>query len=143
MSIPKEKKDKLYKGLFWVKDVKNIVKDSVCFLVPYDKEGNGDVSGYDSSVVSKSGDSLNHKRLWETLSSNITYNKPFDYYPRGRVEIKNRKAKVFVPPDLVEFKEAIIKFCKDKFNLSFENGIKNIEMYIDGSEHYKPKMYDL
>lgn len=38
MLISKEEKDRLYKGLFWIKDVINIVKDSVCFLVPFDKE---------------------------------------------------------------------------------------------------------
>lgn len=140
MLISKEKKDILYKGLFWVKDANNIEKDSICFLIPCDNEGKGDVLGYDSSVVSKSGDSLNHKRLWESLSSNITNNKPFDYYPRGRVEIKKGKAKVFVPSDLVEYKDEIINLCKEKFNLFLESGIKSIDMYIDGSKHYRPKM---
>lgn len=130
----------LYKGLFWIKDIKNIIESSIYFLIPCDKEGKGDVSGYDYSVVSKSGDSLNHKKLWKTLPSDITNNKPFDYYPRGRVEIKNGKVKIFISQYLIEYKEKIIELCKNKFNLTVGNGISKIDIVADGSEHYKPKI---
>ena len=38
--------------------------------------------------VAKSGNNYNHKELWPHVRSRRC-NKPFDYYPRGRVEYKS------------------------------------------------------
>ena len=38
--------------------------------------------------VAKSGKTYNHKKLWEA-NNGFGTNKPFDYYPRGRVEYTN------------------------------------------------------
>ena len=38
----------------------------------------------------------NHKRIWETLPHKVTRGKAFDYYPRGRVELKNGRVSLTI-----------------------------------------------
>ena len=134
-------KNNLYKGLFWIENLDNIDSNDTIFRLNCDKDGNliGE-NPYGIDVLGKSGDTLNHKKLWNTLPSSVTNNKDFDYYPRGRVEIHNGKAKVFITQYLVNYQDQILHFVKDKFNLTVDNGIKECNIFIDGSEHYRPKM---
>ena len=64
-----------------------------------------------------------------------THGHSYNYYPRGRVEIGIRVAKVYhscvIPQD--QLKEWVI----DMFDLTPENGIEEIKMIADGSDHYK------
>ena len=50
---------------------------------------------------SKSGNNLNHKAEWSKLPKSVTNGQPYKYYPRGRVEMKNHKAKVYLNPILI------------------------------------------
>lgn len=58
------------RGVFW------LIEESI-ISIPYEP---------DAAVgVAKSGNNYNHKLLWDYVKPNKC-NKPFDYYPRGRVE---------------------------------------------------------
>lgn len=129
----------LYKGIFWFKDLDDIFSNDTYYRLACDENGSVKDSNYSKEVFGKAGNTLNHKYLWETLSSNVTNNKAFDYYPRGRVEIKNAKAMIFISQDLVEFQKEVVIFVKEKFNLYEDNGIKKIVVKVDGSNHYKAK----
>ena len=57
--------------------------------------------------------------------------KPYDYYPRGRVEIKDKgKAKIFLNPDIAT--EEIIAYIVEKFRLQH----REVKVIADGSKHY-------
>lgn len=118
------------KGVFWVvNDVEEIKLISV--TVECDIDG----SSLDSEVEfsSKSGDNFNHRVEWSKIPQAITEGKPYNYYPRGRVEIKSGKIKLFVNPDVLddELKGMTIKL----FDLS-EHSDK-IKVVIDNSSHYQ------
>lgn len=115
----------LYKGIFWIRDIDNPTNE-LFFQIPTDEYGNS------SSIFnSKKGDTYNHERTWKELYEK----KPFDYYPRGRVEIRNGVARIFLNPNLNT--EEIIDLIKREFNLTSRNGIKNIKVFPDYSEHYR------
>lgn len=124
---------KLQRGIFWIKDVDNISSSNLYFTIPCDANGN---NMYDSEIefTSKSGISYNHENTWKKLDSKTTNNKPFNYYPRGRVEIRNNKAIIYCSPYI--YGEELKKWCIDKFNLTSVNGIKKVTMNADNSQHY-------
>ena len=115
----------LYRGIFWIKDVDNPTAEWF-FQIPTDEYGN-------SSYIfnSKKGNTYNHELTWNELHQK----KPYNYYPRGRVEISNGIAKIFINPNLNT--EKIINLVKSEFNLTERNGIKKIKVIPDYSEHYK------
>ena len=82
---------------------------------------------------SKSGDNFNHRFEWARLDRKVTEGQPFNYYPRGRVEIKNGKATVYLNP--VINKECIISKVIDEFALMAEE-LTGITIKSDGSDHY-------
>ena len=89
---------------------------------------------YDATGVCES-EKLNHERAWAKLDKKITQGKPYNYYPRGRVEIKKGKARIFLNPALNE--ESIIeKICRS-FGLKRENGLTDILIKNDNSWHYR------
>lgn len=112
-----------FKGIFWIKPPCELV----ALKVKCDFCGNllDDIPG---NMLSKSGKNFNHKNAWNTLPKSATDRKPFNYYPRGRVEIKNGKATVFSNYLTDELKQKII----DIFFLSTENTV----FKIDNSAHY-------
>ncbi|MCR5066976.1 MAG: hypothetical protein K6A14_02815 [Erysipelotrichaceae bacterium] len=63
----------------------------------------------------------------------LTHGKPFNYYPRGRVEIRNDEARIFINPLLNE--ERIIEYIKEQFNLK-ENMVGSVRVLVDNSRHY-------
>jgi hypothetical protein len=65
------------RGVFWIIDGELIT-------FPFDETS--------TEGVAKSGKTYNHKLLWEHIKP---CNKPFDYYPRGRVEY-NSKGKAII-----------------------------------------------
>lgn len=103
------------KGVFW------LLEDGKLLAFPFEE---GEVVG-----LSKSGDNYNHKLLWEHVKPRGC-NKPFDYYPRGRVEISNKgKPIVYMNYNIGE--DAI-----ESIMLAFN--LKEIpKIHCDGSEHYK------
>lgn len=49
---------------------------------------------------SRSGNNFDHRLEWERIDRKIAKVRSFNYYPRGRVEIKNSKATAFLDPIL-------------------------------------------
>jgi hypothetical protein len=119
----------LYKGVFWY-----VENELLSFLIPCNESGEV-IGESEYPLNSKSGGNYNHKLLWESLPKNITGGKAFNYYPRGRMEIKNGKASVFLNPDINE--EDIQNKIVERFGLTKENGINKVTFLSDGSNHYK------
>ena len=78
--------------------------------------------------LSKSGTNYNHKFLWESVRP-ANCSKAFDYYPRGRVEIRKKGAVVFMSPHIgTEYVPKIME-C---FGLT-----EKPRIHYDGSRHYR------
>lgn len=81
-----------------------------------------------SQGISKSGLTYNHKNLWPQVKPKGC-NKPYNYYPRGRVELGRNYPTIYVncnfaKPDLTQ--------VKNDFNLQEEP-----KVVIDTSAHYR------
>ena len=128
-ALPK-RADTLSRGIFWVlAESKDDIEEKNIFpvYVPCDTCGNPLDT---SNLNSKSGKNYNHKATWATLPKSITNGKPFDYYPRGRVEIKDGKAIIWLNGSIIDLDEEIkYLFCL--------NTLKKIVIKVDGSEHYR------
>lgn len=88
---------------------------------------------------SKNGMNYNHKKVWETVvqkdSSYRPYNKkPYDYYPRGRVQIANNKAQIYLNQNINIV--CVIEEIKAAFGLSTDT-ISQIRISVDNSMHYR------
>ncbi|MCI8332320.1 MAG: hypothetical protein HFE78_05805 [Clostridiales bacterium] len=88
-----------------------------------------------ATFSSKSGDNFNHQAEWNNLSKKQTNGKQFNYYPRGRVELKNGKAVVYLNPALNTHDVKIQ--ITEKFGLTKQNGILSVAFKSDGSRHYE------
>ena len=104
---------KMKRGVFWL-------IDGELFCYPFD--------GRITDGVAKSGNTYNHKKLWEHIRPKGC-NKAFDYYPRGRVEI-SPKGKAIVYMSIHIAYEYLPQICA-----GFELDEKPIVKY-DHSEHY-------
>ena len=125
----------LYKGIFWIDDIDNIEASELFFKIRCDSHGNVENHDPDIDLTSKSGDNFNHEKTWAKLDRKLTHKKSFNYYPRGRVEISNGKAIIYANPNIAN--DDLKRWCIDKFNLTGFNGIKNVVIRPDFSEHYK------
>lgn len=105
-------------GLFWyITDTDEILS------FPYDPDQH-------ISALSKNGLTYTHKKLWPEISGKYR-NKPYNYYPRGRVEIDNKgRSVVYMNPNIPE--SAIDTLRKD-FGVSNDR----IVIKYDNSNHYK------
>ena len=125
---------KIYKGIFWYSPTKKklIVKKAKC-----NSDG---VALEHVEYSSKSMSNFNHKAEWSKLPKSVTNGQPYNYYPRGRVEIKNNKAKVYLNPVLICTIPAQKKaFCPiSLIEKEFGLGLKTIRADIipDNSKHY-------
>lgn len=118
--------NKLYKGIFWLIGNELFSIKALC-----------DASGTileNIELTSKLKTNFNHKFEWEKLERKTTKGKAFNYYPRGRVEIKNGVAKIFLNGKINT--DEIISNIIEAFQLKIENGIKNIKVIEDNSFHY-------
>ena len=100
------------RGLFWYMDV-----ELLCFPV----------SGAEVDTVGN-----NHRRFWETLPHSLTGGMSYNYFPRGRVELRHGKAVVYLYPSLCT-PGIYARICHafslpDEVPLSFK---------ADGSRHYR------
>ena len=126
----------LNRGIFWVitEDIELKKYELLIYSVVCDKDGNNQ----DSSVIytSKSGNSFNHEQTWKDLvtSDTILRKHAYNYYPRGRVEIKNGKADIYINPN-IQKNSKIIDEIKVEFGLDNRNIVVSIK--IDGSRHYQ------
>lgn len=131
MSI-KEIVSKLYeakepsKGIFWfVKSEGDNEFDILYLDIPNDPNFIGN---------SKNGLTYTHEKTWKDLISGLPgdiKNKNWNYFPRGRVELKNNKATIYLNPNInkPEYQDKII----DAFHLHRIS----YRFIPDGSDHYK------
>lgn len=99
------------RGVFWVIDGK---------VVSYPFYG-------DSVGRSKSGTTYNHKLLWKELGLS---KKPYNYYPRGRVDFTNKgKPIIYINPNVDSYD---LQNVKSDFGLREEPIVR-----FDYSSHYK------
>ena len=123
----------LYKGIFWIVDLENLDNNkNYCFKIPSDVYGNPIDDNLDLNA--KSGSTYNHKLVWDRLSRKLTNGKPYNSYPRGRIEIHNGVAKIFLNGNIN--REDVIDFLISEFNIIPHNEIKNIRVIEDNSHHY-------
>ena len=115
-----------YKGIFWYIPVEHKL---ISVKVTCDENGN---ALENVNYSSKSGGNFNHKTEWSKLHKDITQNNPYNYYPRGRVEIKNGKATIYFNPVLNRFD--IHNLILEEFRLIRSNII--VCEVADGSKHY-------
>ena len=79
--------------------------------------------------IAKSGVTYNHKNLWKELE--IDKSKPYNYYPRGRVDIDNKgRSVIYLNPQINE--DSIIRMIRRDFGIREEPIIRE-----DHSQHYK------
>lgn len=57
---------------------------------------------------SEQGDNFNHKIEWDSYHDEL----PFDYYPRGRIEVHNSQIKIFASPMIVDSEEYRKTVCR-------------------------------
>ena len=124
----------LYKGIFWITDVADLRGEQLIFRIPVTPEGVV-IDPENLDLNSKNVDNYNHRLLLEGLPSGMTHNKIYNYYPRGRVEIRRHKATIYLNPNIAT--EDVMGFLIDKFGLTSDNGITDVIMKADGSDHYK------
>ncbi len=105
-----------HNGVFWFIDDK-------LYAFPYDENKYRD-------AVSKSGTSYNHQKIWEYIRPKGCANKPFDYYPRGRVVIiRLNRPVIYMNPKI---SEKYVPEIMEAFNIQKDPIIR-----YDYSEHYK------
>jgi hypothetical protein len=129
----------LCSGIFWVLTDNGEMENYklLAFTIPCDARGI--VTGrHTIPLNSKSGTTYNHKIMWESRVRNNPAYKPYnkkgyDYYPRGRVEVANNKAVIYLNPHIN--KPEIVDEIKDKFGLSEQN-IGSVRVVADNSAHY-------
>ena len=127
-----QKEEVLFKGIFWIVDRENLENnESYLFKIVTDRSGTA-LAAY-GELTSKKGDNYNHRLTWSSLPRELTNGKPYNYYPRGRVEIRNDEARIFINPLLNE--ERMIEYIKEQFNLK-ENMISSVRVLVDNSQHY-------
>lgn len=102
------------RGVFWIVDGKVL-------SFPFYNDIN-------SPGVAKSGLTYNHKNLWPDVKPKGC-NKPYNYYPRGRVEIGKKNPIIYVNPNFDKYDLAEVR--KD-FGL-----INEPKVVFDNSDHYK------
>lgn len=127
-----EKRDGLGKGLFWLMKNDSERFELFCIKILCYRDGETlekvETGGCES-------ENLNHERAWSKLDKAVTQGKPYNFYPRGRVQIKKGKATVYLNPILND--GAIVdKICRS-FGLTKENGIVDIRIKNDNSRHYR------
>ena len=125
--------DALFKGIFWIVDKENL-ENNEPYLFKILTNRNGDVLASYGELNSKNGDNYNHRLTWETLPKELTHNKPYNYYLRGRIEIKNDTAKIFINPLLNE--NDILGYIKKEYNLD-DRFVSQIKIIVDNSRHYQ------
>ena len=110
--ISLQKQSDLKRGVFWIVEGKLLA-------FPFDESA--------QERIAKSGKTYNHKLLWEHIKP---CNKPFDYYPRGRVGYNAKGAAIiYMNPQIEDKYRSEIKAA---FRITSDPMIK-----YDHSEHYK------
>ena len=124
----------MYRGIFWIVDRHDLSKNKeYLFKIKTDKEGT--VLEHDLPLNSRNGNNYAHKQTWKELPYVLTRNKSFDYYPRGRVEIRKGKCRIYLNPNIN--RPEIVEYLINEFE---PNDFIQIEVIEDHSNHYKSEM---
>ena len=125
----------MFKGIFWCYvicfDIDMYTHNLITVKVRCDRDGYP-LEGVTFS--SKSGENYNHKTEWNKISEINRNKRPYNYYPRGRVEIKKGKIKIYANPVIICDEEARGLIVKTFELKEWENEIKWI---ADNSKHYQ------
>jgi len=115
----------LCSGVFWVIADDYDLEDYMLlsFEIPCDADGNP-IGTHALELNAKSGNTYNHKKIWESEVKNNPAHKPYNkrdynYYPRGRVEIANNRATIYLTPCI--FETFIIDEIEERFGLTPDN----------------------
>lgn len=102
------------RGVFWI-------IDDELYSFPFVED--------DTIGIAKSGLTYNHKKLWSDIKPKGC-NKPYNYYPRGRVDFTNKgKPIIYMNPNI---DKSMIPDIKAMFGLRSDPVVR-----YDNSEHYK------
>ena len=124
----------LAKGIFWIVDTTELEHNApYCVRIPCTPSGQS--TKMDSSHLAKSGDTYNHERYWASMPKSLTKGKPFNNYPRGRVEIAHGKATIYLNPHIAT--DEVVDYIKATFGLTDQNGVTKVLVKVDGSNHYR------
>lgn len=127
-----EKRDALGKGLFWLVQNDEEKFELFCVKILCYRDGE---SLEKIETGECESEKLNHERAWAQIDKQITKGKPYNFYPRGRVQIKKGKATVYLNPVLNDTR--ILDKIFRSFGLTRENGIVDIRIKNDNSWHYR------
>lgn len=106
-------------GIFWYND-----DTEELLSYPF-----GSVNSFDG--IAKSGNTYNHKRLWNDLKP-LGSKRGYNYYPRGRVDWDNQgRATIFLNPNIAE---DVISDIKREFGIRPSDECR---VQFDYSNHYK------
>lgn len=72
-----------------------------------------------------------HRDVWK-YASGVHRRKPWDYFPRGRIEIRNQKVIIFANPDCLLYEN-----FESKIRSKFKLGDAIIILKADNSKHYQ------
>ena len=101
------------RGVFWL-------LDNALLAVPYDEKS--------ETGIAKSGHNYNHRLLWEHVKPKKC-NRPYDYYPRGRVEYTAKGNPIIYMSRKIS--EDCIAEIMEIFGIT-----KLPKIHYDGSKHY-------
>ena len=126
----------MYKGIFWCYRKEFVLGNEVMssvivtpIKVKCDIDGN---ALEEVAYSSKSGNNFNHESEWRKLDTKFTKGRPFNFFPRGRIEINAGKIKLFANPTILAdegMMEAVLR--------SFELSDQKVTLIADNSYHYK------
>ncbi len=125
----------LKKGVFWITKPDSVFESAIFLALPCDPSGSFTDTCIDPKLLSKNGAALNHEKVWNTLEKSITGGKKFNYYPRGRVEIRRGKAVIYANQNIVS--NDLKGWAVRTFHLTNANGILSVILKADGSNHYQ------
>lgn len=121
------------KGIFWWNMI--YCDDDMYYYNVYPVMVECDINGNPLEEVefsSKSGENFNHKIEWKKQKDSNKH--PYNFFPRGRVEIKNGRVRIFANPKVFldeRSKELIIK------TFELQDVVDKIKWISDNSKHYK------
>ena len=125
------------KGIFWFpcfigKEGELVfTEEIVARSVPCDEDGTPQMV---TSFNSRKGCSYTHKDTWRMVAAGRREFRgiPWNYFPRGRVEISHGRALVYMNPQILNC-EHYLERIKERFQI----GHLDIRVKIDNSFHYQ------
>lgn len=129
----------LSKGIFWFtcsfagEDEECDFSDTEIIAMPVPCDSEGRPKKGDMNFNSRKGDSFTHKETWSLLAGKRKElrRRPWNYFPRGRVEIGGNKAIIFINPHI-----ASCGSFKEMVESTFHLEEIEVKVVIDSSKHY-------